>query len=65
MPCLCLKIYNNFMFAALCRVSSARPRVFSGQVLGADRAGVVFNKKFDRIPVTLRESFGLDKVRSS
>ena len=31
------------------------------QVLGADRAGVVFNKKFDRIPVTLRESYGLDK----
>ena len=30
-------------------------------MLGADRAGVVFNHKFDRIPVTLRESYGLDK----
>ena len=31
------------------------------QVLGADREGVVFHKKYDRIPVTLRESFGLEK----
>ena len=33
----------------------------TGQVLGADRAGVVFNKKYDRIPITLRESYNLDK----
>jgi glycerol-3-phosphate dehydrogenase len=31
------------------------------QVLGADREGVVFHKKYDRIPVTLREGFGLEK----
>ena len=31
------------------------------QLLGADRAGVVYNKKYHRIPVTLRESYGLDK----
>ena len=30
-------------------------------MLGADRAGVVFNKKYDRIPLTLRETFGLDR----
>jgi len=33
----------------------------SMQVLGADRAGVVVNKKFDRIPVTLRGEYGLSK----
>jgi glycerol-3-phosphate dehydrogenase len=31
------------------------------QLLGADRAGIVFNKRYDRIPVTLRETYGLDK----
>jgi glycerol-3-phosphate dehydrogenase len=31
------------------------------QVLGADRAGIVINKKFDRIPVTLRHDYGLAK----
>ena len=30
-------------------------------MLGADRAGVVFNKKYDRIPLTLRETFGMDR----
>jgi len=28
------------------------------QLLGADRAGIVFNKNYDRIPITLRETFG-------
>jgi glycerol-3-phosphate dehydrogenase len=28
------------------------------QFLGADRAGIVVNKKYDRIPITLRESYG-------
>ena len=31
------------------------------QVLGADRAGVVVNRKYDRIPVTLRETYQFDK----
>jgi len=31
------------------------------RLLGADRAGIVVNQKYERIPVTLRESYGLDK----
>ena len=31
------------------------------QLLGADRAGIVVKQKFDRITVTLRETYGLDK----
>jgi glycerol-3-phosphate dehydrogenase len=31
------------------------------QVLGADRAGVVLNRKYHRIPITLRETYGLEK----
>lgn len=31
------------------------------QLLGADRAGIVINKKYDRIPITLREVYGLEK----
>lgn len=31
------------------------------QLLGADRAGIVFNQRYDRIPITLRETFGFDK----
>ncbi len=31
------------------------------QVLGADRAGIVINQKYDRIPVTLREVYGFSK----
>lgn len=36
-------------------------KTLSMQLLGADRAGIVFNKRYDRIPVTLRETYGLDK----
>lgn len=31
------------------------------QLLGADRAGIVVNKKYDRIPVTLREVYGMER----
>jgi hypothetical protein len=33
------------------------------QLLGADRAGIVFNKNYDRIPITLRETFGCVRGR--
>jgi glycerol-3-phosphate dehydrogenase len=36
-------------------------RTLTMQLLGADRAGIVINKKYDRIPVTLREVYGFDK----
>lgn len=36
-------------------------RTLNGQLLGADRAGIVVKQKFDRITVTLRETYGLDK----
>lgn len=41
--------------------TAARHCTATLQVLGADRAGVVFNKKYDRIPLTLRETYGLDR----
>lgn len=31
------------------------------QLLGADRAGIVVGQKFDRIVITLRETYGLHK----
>jgi glycerol-3-phosphate dehydrogenase len=31
------------------------------QLLGADRAGIVINRKYHRIPVTLRETYGMDR----
>jgi glycerol-3-phosphate dehydrogenase len=31
------------------------------QLMGADRAGIVINRKYDRIPVTLRNEYGLAK----
>lgn len=43
------------------KLDVAASKTLKMQVLGADRAGVVFNQKFDRIPVTLRESYALDK----
>lgn len=36
-------------------------RTAAMQLIGADRAGIVVNRHYDRIPVTLRETFGLDK----
>jgi glycerol-3-phosphate dehydrogenase len=36
-------------------------RTQSMQLLGADRAGIVINQKYERIPITLRESYGFEK----
>ena len=59
------KRHNNHHSAAtnpLGAFPSVGPSVTSKmQVLGADRAGIVINKKFDRIPVTLRHDYGLAK----
>jgi glycerol-3-phosphate dehydrogenase len=48
-------------FAFVQGIKVAPSTTLTGQLLGADREGVVFNQKYDRIPVTLRESFGFDK----
>lgn len=48
-------------FAAVKHLSVEPSTTLNGQVLGADRQGVVFNKKYDRIPVTLREHYGFEK----
>lgn len=48
--------------AAVAGLPTPTPSVTQGlQLLGADRAGVVYNKNYHRIPVTLRESYGMDK----
>lgn len=48
-------------YASVINFSAKPSTTLNGQLIGADREGVVFNKKYDRIPVTLRETYGMDK----
>lgn len=48
-------------FAAAQKLPVDASKTVNMQLLGADRAGIVFNQRYDRIPITLRETFGFDK----